>query len=407
MINADQLIRRLLWIQLFISLTSELLYSYSSSFAILFFVTDIICVLNVIIAMYMNGMKIVLYKNNVGITFSVLFCIYVAISFLWSKFDWYNAAIRYRYILIAIVSLYMTSRYLDDLMFSKMVDLMAGLMYVNLAFCAYQNLVMGLHPDYCNGVFGFIGYANGVEGMYCLIMALLAIIYYIDGVWSAVRSGGMVLATCIVCALAEIKIFYVMLVIAVILIVFIKALRDHDNKRTRRILGTIIAIIAVLYVAYRILTIVMPENLRVFQNLSNAVFYEERSTYAGRTNAISFISEHQFNNNHGLCIFGNGLGDSAYNYIYELGKVFSEQGYLGIILLVLMLLGSGIQNFFKIEMASMKVFNMIYGVMMLISVVVWNTTFTRAAGLVFIALGFQNVNYINKEERKIQNEREL
>lgn len=404
MIKADQLIRRLLWIQLLVCLVSEIIYSYNTSFSILFFTIDVICITNIFITIYMDGMKIVLNKNNVGMSFAALFCVYVVISYLWSSGDWYSAVIRYRYILVASVTFYMTARFLDDDMFSRMVDLMECLMYVDLVLCAYQNIVMGLHPDFCNGIFGFTGYANGVEGMYCLIMAILATVCYIDGVWNSFRSGCLVLAASVVCALAEIKIFYVMLVVAIVMIVLIKSLNDHNYKKVKRIIGTIIAIVAVLYVAYRILTVVMPENLRVFQNLSNAMFYEERSTYAGRTNAISFIKENQFRGNILLSIFGSGLGSSAYNYIYELGKVFSEQGYFGIVLLALMLLGSGIQNFFNKRMDTMNVFNMVYGVLMLISVVVWNTTFTRAAGLVFMVLGFQNVKYINKRDRKISNE---
>lgn len=400
MIDSVLLTQRLLWVQLLLTLTSGILYSYNSAFSLLFYATDIVCLLNIVIDIHMKGIKIVLYKNNIGITFSFLFCIYAAISFFWSNFDWYNAFIRYRYILIAIITLDITFRYINDLAYSKMIDLMTGLMYVNLVFCAYQNLIMDFHPDFCNGIFGFTGYSNGIEGMFCLIMAILAMVYYIDNIWSAVRSGCMLLATCIICALAEIKLFFVLLVVSMVLIVLFKAFRGHDYKKIKRILAIIVAIIAVLYVAYRILTIIMPENLRVFQNLTNAIIYEERTTYAGRLNAISFISEHQFNNNIVRCFFGDGLGTSAFHYIYELGKVFSEQGYLGLFLVTATFLGAGVQNIFKKEMSSMKVFNMVYGMMMLISIFVWNVTFTRAAGLVFMVLGFQNVNYINRKERR-------
>lgn len=400
MVKSVSLIRKLLVIQMTGVLISGLLCSYNSVFSALYFITDIICLFNIIIELHMKKMKVVLCKNNVGIICSILFLLYVTLSFFWSNYDWYNAIARYRYILVAVISLHMTLKYLDDLTFSKMIDIMTGLMYVNLALCAYQKIVMGLHPDFCNGIFGFISYANAIEGMYCLVMAIFSIIYYIDGVWNAIRSGFMLLTTCVVCALAEIKLFYVMLVIAVFLILLIKAIKDNSYKKAKKILGIVIAIIAVLFIAYRILAIIMPQNLRVFQSLSNALFYEERTTYAGRTNTISFISEHQFNYDSFRCLFGDGLGYSAYDYIYELGKVFSEQGYLGVFLITLMLIGTGIQKLFRKKITSIELFIFIYGIMMLISVVVWNVTFTRATGFVFLVLGFQNVNYVTKKKER-------
>ena len=268
---------------------------------------------------------------------------------------------------------------------------------LNLGLVCYQSFIMQLHPDFCNGIFGFSTYANGIEGIFCLGISLLSIIYYIDGKWKLPCSTCFLGVSSIICALAEIKIYFVILAVTVFLIIF---LRESTRDRRIRIIIIVIGIILFLIISYSILSVIMPENLRVFENLDQATEYESRSTYAGRLNTISFVYKKVFNDKFIYSLIGTGLGSSSEEYIYELGKMFSDEGFIGLILLYLFIAVCFVRLIFvkvvRKNLSSESFFSGIFAIVVAISIIVWNCTFTNKTYIVFFFLGIENANYEKK-----------
>ena len=331
---------------------------------------------------------------------AILFIIYSILSFSWSSYNYYDAFLRLRYILGGFLTFFICEKYLSDWFYVQIINLMSTVQIINLFLVSYQLIILKLHPDFCNGIFGFTQYNNAMQGIFCLAISLLAVIYFVDGRWKWKRSVLQIALSCIICALAEIKIFFVMFVIGVFLIFL---LRKKNRRQKIRVTIIILGIVGLLIVAYQVLKIVMPENLRVFQSLEGALFYEDRTTYAGRTNTIPFVYHNVFENDWMFALFGTGIGTNAGQYIYELGKSFADLGFIGLGLLMAFLgcvFLSGIyqkKEYIETEQFSTAIFS----IMIVIGVIVWNCLFTRCTYLVFFFLSIRNVKgFRDNEYRK-------
>lgn len=85
---------------------------------------------------------------------------------------------------------------------------------------------------------------------------------------------------------------------------------------------------------------ILPQNVYALFSLAGYLRYDGRSDYAGRTNTIPYVYEHLFRKNFFKSLFGMGLGSSASDYIYELGKSFAEFGFIGLLLILFFCLAS-------------------------------------------------------------------
>ena len=140
---------------------------------------------------------------------------------------------------------------------------------------------------------------------------------------------------------------------------------------------------------------VLPDNLYTFFNVTKALSYENRTDFAGRTNTISFLWDNLFYHDYVSAIFGKGLGSYSVNYIYELGKMLADGGFISVVLLYLFLLSLFIRGTFTRDkdMQCERLIVSIIAFVVMMSIVVWNSTFTRSTYIVFFFLGLGNVAY--------------
>lgn len=390
-IDKTKIINWLICIMIFINLCQELLYSLNTKFNFLFYTTDVFLIISIVIGFSVSGAHKI---DKPQITWWILFLIYSIFTIIWSSRNSYYILFRARYFIQGIVVLYIVQKFLSENNYKRIIKLMCFVQLVNLLFSIYQNRVLGLFPDFCNGLFGYIGYGSGTVGLYSLALSILATVYYLDGKWKLYQSLFVIGTSAAFCAFAEVKVYYVLFVLSVLLILLLRLVSKEKQTRSVFIIATIVGI---FYIAYLILEIVLPNNLAALFNVNDYIKYDSRANYAGRLNTIPFILSNQFYNNKLLSIFGSGLGSSSFIYIYELGKSFSETGFLGLALLITAILVPFFQYITDKNKTSEKLFIAVFSVDLLISIVVWNIPFVRVAVIfAFFFIGIRNVTWVNQ-----------
>lgn len=375
------------------SLFSELIYSYFSV-SLLFTIPDLLLLTSTVIALvdsYSAG-KIRIKNPHVSLILFFILLIFLLISFTWGNLSIYGFIMRGRYILGAFLVYFMTNSYLDDKTFSSLINIAYVVQILNLLLVLYQNTVLHLHPDFTNGIFGFSNYSNGIQGFYCLALSILAIVYYLYGKWGAMKSLILIAVSCIICALAEIKIFFVIFIFSIFLIFIYQ---KSETVKRLRIITTTAGVSFLFFIAYKIIEIVLPNNLYTFFNVTKALSYESRTEFAGRTNTISFLWDNLFDHDYVSAIFGKGLGSYSADYIYELGKILADGGFISVFLLYSFLSSLFIRGTITggKNKQSEKLIVSIIAFVVMISIIVWNSTFTRSTYLVFFFLAIGNVTY--------------
>jgi len=375
------------------SLFSELIYSYFSV-SLLFTIPDLLLLASTVIAFvdsYSAG-KIRVKNPHISLILFLILLIFLLISFTWGNLNIYGFVMRGRYILGAFLVYFMTNSYLDDKTFSSLINIAYVVQILNLLLVLHQNVVLHLHPDFTNGIFGFTNYSNGIQGFYCLALSILSIVYYLYGKWGAMKSLILIAVSCIICALAEIKIFFVIFLSSIILIFIFQ---KSETVKKLRIISTTAGVSLLFLIAYKIIEIVLPNNLYTFFNVTKALSYENRTEFAGRTNTISFLWNNLFYHDYVSAIFGKGLGSYSVNYIYELGKMLADGGFISVILLYSFLLSLFLRGTLtrgKNKQSERLIVSIIAFVVM-VSIIVWNSTFTRSTYLVFFFLAIGNAAY--------------
>lgn len=399
-IKENKAINMLIRLQIICCLFEEIIYSYYPSMGMIFLIPEVLCSIYLILVIhsfYRHSFKIKLEKTNISCAVLMTFILYALLSVFWSNFNIYNIIVRFRYIFFGSVTYCVVKKYLSNDNFMWIINFMSIVQVINLFFTIYQNLIMRMHPDFCNGIFGFTGYSNAAQGCFCVALSILAFVYYIDGTWKSIKSFSIIGMSCVICAFAEIKVYFVVFLLAAVGII---AIRKNTLKEKLKIVFSGILIAILLYVAYRILLIVLPDNLYTFFSLQGYLKYEGRSDYAGRTNTIKFIYENLFHENFFRAMFGTGLGSTSSDYIYELGKSFSDFGFIG-----LGILSAFLVNIFLLYFNPKKncvhtqerLFCAAYAGVFFIAIVVWNCTFTRFTYLNFFFLAISNVIWSKKK----------
>lgn len=388
-IKNSTILNSFIYVVIVISMFEELIYSYQKKASFLFYIPEVILILTLFLVIsYGFYWK---YKYNFISSILALFYIgYAVISCLWSDASVYDEFTRFRYVFFSILFYYIVKFFLDDYTYSKIVKFMAICNFINLFLAAYQNLVLKLNPDFCNGIFGTVGYANAATGYFCLGLSVVSVAYFIDNIWNKFFCVLEIMASCLVCAFAEVKAYYILFVICVVLMILI---RKNTLKEKLMVLRILLIICAILYIAWIVLSIIFPYNLRAFQSLAAYKQYDGRNDYAGRLNTLQYIYSHLFNNNFWDAFWGNGLGSECNNYIYELGKTFSDLGVIGVSLLGLFLGSIFTIYITQKEKTSEALICSIMAIGAIVSIVIWNCTFTRFSYIFFFFLAISDKKY--------------
>ena len=357
------------------------------------------------------GLMIALYLVDIGIFFKrrgkfscfindrrsvflwSVFVLYILFSIFWSSFNVYNISQRLLIIFESIGTMILANVYIDGKFYKKVMIFLVTVLGIDLLLTFQQNIIWGLHEDFCNGIFGYIGYGSGAVGMFCIGLSIIAIVNYDAKIWGLLTSLVVILFSSVICALAEVKVYYILFIL-VLLLFFV--LDGMSVKLFFRNIAIILGVSILFYIAYIILSIIFPYNLNSMFSIDAYLAYDSRSTYAGRTNAIPFILSTLFQNAPIRSLFGMGLGTSSTEYIYELGKTFSDLGFIGIVLLGIPLIeplmtwilsstGRTSQLFFKA----------IFSIALIIGIIVWNIPFVRSINIfIFLLLGVSTkINY--------------
>lgn len=380
-INVRNLVNRIMLVQIGWVLFAGLLSSYFPKIEILSYIPD---VLNILLLLLIANRS----KHNLTIEhfFILLFAIYAIFSALWGDGNWYYVISSGRRYLSAFIVYYTASEYISVLYWEKVLNLCLFAQGVNVIFTAYQNLVMKLHPDFCNGIFGFTLYNNALQGIFCLIISIVAIVYFLDRKWSKKKTIYAIGTSCLICAFSEIKAYYVLLIMALFVALLF---RTNNVKTIKRVFNLIFIGIVLLLVAYKVLELVFPANLQTFFNLSQYILYEQYGARggAGRLTTISYIYSTVFKRNIWNTLIGSGLGGVATEYAYTIGKLFVSFGVIGLLLLSIWLIYICLKYWRSAKSNSQNLILIIMATMIVVTLFVWNALFTQAVFLIFWVMG--------------------
>ncbi|MBE6760335.1 MAG: hypothetical protein E7554_09680 [Ruminococcaceae bacterium] len=390
--DKHRVIEGLLGLQMICCMLEEITVSFVPSLRVIYFLPELIGALYILLmahGFFRRGARLTLRGGSEGVL-PALYAAWAVAAVAWGSFAPAEIVSRLRYIIFGAAAFYAARSYLTDRGGIRIINLMTAAQGVNLVLTVYQNFIMKLHPDFCNGIFGFVEYNNAAQGCFCVALSVLGLCCFISGTWGPARSFALIGMSCVICAVAEIKIYFVVFAVCAVAAVLLKR---HSPAEKRRIaLGA--AVLAVLFViAYNIIAVVLPNNLYTFFSLEGYLRYEGRTDYAGRLNTIPFVFENLFGSDPVRALFGVGTGSAADGYIYELGKTFSELGFVGVALLLAVPVGV-LVSYLRSRAGGRtpeKLFTAVYAIAFIIAIVAWNCTFTRFAYLNFFFLGLCNV----------------
>lgn len=394
-INGRKAINVILFVVVLLNAVQEFLYSITTAVAPLFYLTDALLVLAFFfMVMTPKGSSI----NKLQLKAWMLFLGYAIFTFIWSSRNYYDVVFRLRYFVQCIFVLYLTQRYLTDKGLKVIINMLCGIQFINMLLSFYQNRIMGLFADYCNGLFGYIGLGSGSVGIFSVALSILSIIYYLFGKWSPWRSIFVIGISAAFCAFAEVKAYYIVLLVGVVLIFIFQ---KRNKSSVSKDLITLFAVGLMFYLAYVILSIVFPDNLATLFSVDDYVRYDSRSTYAGRLNTIPFVFTNQFMGSIPASLVGSGIGTSAGKYIYELGKSFGDFGFIGLLFLIFAFLSPFITYVGQKKQTAEQFFVAILSVLMIIGIDIWNVPFVRSIGvIIFFLLGIINVEWTENNNGK-------
>lgn len=388
-----KLMRFFFLIEIFIFLTSGILTSLFPKLEFYKYLSDISFIIFMIIYLLKKG-----YKEKLSIpsikkyTFIIflLFVVFSIVSFLWSKHNITGAIIEARFYLISFIIFYLYSVHFNTLRFDYFLKYIHWIQIINLILVLHQYFIMKLHPDFCNGIFGFNDYNNAVQGIFCSALSIIAIVYFISNKWTWKKSFSLLLLNCLICAFSEIKAFFILIIIIFLVTFFIMAYLKIIN---RRFIGVILCVGLVFIVGIILLSIIMPENIKFMFNLNNYISYEIYGARdgAGRLNIYTYIINNIFNKDFFRIFFGMGIGTISNQFVYTSGKVFSSTGLIGTILLFSIFISIFIQLFMKRNpLSDNEIISIIFSIIVLISIFLWNCIFTNSAYFVFLILSLIN-----------------
>lgn len=385
-IGIKDLANRIILLQILWILFFGLVYSYYPQIGMWAYVPD---VLNLILIIFV--FRKIKYGLKIEYMLFLFFILYALISSLWGDMDWYYIFSNARRYISAFIIYYVSSEYMTIKYWNKGINILLLVQGINVLITMYQNLVMKLHPDFCNGIFGFRNYDNAIQGIFCILISIVAMVYFLDKKWTMLKMIYAIGSSCLVCAFAEIKAYYVLLLFAFFVAFFF---RCDDPKLRKKIISFVFVAVLLLFAAYKVLEVIFPANLSTFFNLSQYIMYEQYGAHggAGRLTSISYIYNNVFDGDIIKTLFGCGLGRIANDYVYTIGKLFVAFGTVGLLLFLIWLMYVCVKYCKNIKMNSENLISVILALMILATLFVWNALFTQVVFLIFWFLGCHSVN---------------
>ncbi|BBK23517.1 hypothetical protein Aargi30884_24200 [Amedibacterium intestinale] len=381
-----------IFIEMILFLYSGIIADIHSSLNIIKYIPDIVFFIFIIYLIFNKGF-IKKKEFDVPLKIGIVFILFSCMSIFWSDFNIIQTFKELRFYFISFFMYYIYINYLRKEDFDIIVKIMYISQFINLLLVLFQYFVLKLHPDFCNGIFGFKEYDNAVQGIFCLGISIISIIYFIEGKWSAFKSFTMLVVTCAVCAFSEIKAYYVLLLGLVFLIIMLKFTQRSYRKKLIKI---IVMLLIVLVIGFILLMQIFPENVKFFFNIKDYIDYENYGSIVGggmgRLNVFSYINVNVFDNNPLRILFGNGIGYTLENNVYTSGKIYASLGLIGFTIFITFFISLLVKilkrGLFK-SSESFVSFTFIFAI--IASIMLWNCIFTKACYFTFLLMSVYNL----------------
>lgn len=289
----------------------------------------ILALLTIEILYSLSNSKKVGLDEIVGITFVG----YIILSVFWSKgLDLYDYAVNSLQIISAFVLYIACKRYGNIDFDKKIMKIFRIMLWLDLGLVAYQVLRLNINSDFSNGIFGSTHYYNGAQGLFCLVCCFYSLYLYF--LKENTRNIFMtdILASCLICALSEIKTFFFLIIIILALYIILEhKIEKNILKKIAMIAGIIVAIM----VAFNILSTLYGQNTVVFSNKSSMLQYLGYSNSGYSSGSRFGDIETFFEDNIDVIIIGVGFPQGVKSSVYGMASLLHSVGLLGCAILVL------------------------------------------------------------------------
>lgn len=304
---------------------------------------------------------------------------------------------------------YLGRKYSDEGLIERIFRILTIGQIVDLILTAQQYFVMGLHPDYCNGIFGFTEQNNGQQGFFCLLMCIVPLAKYVMKKMNIKRLAFYFGMSSVICAISEIKAFFVMLLMVCLAGFFFEL---NSWKKLKKLFKVMVIGVSALALGYFLLSLYMPDNLYTFFNIEAYLKYEayaQNRSGIGRLNQVSYIYNYEFSNNLLFALIGKGVGQEWSKYAYDFGKVFMQTGFVGVFLFY----GFLILDFANAFLSRKKEVGLIVSLAVVVTIIAsinWYCILNRNCYIVFFFLSLipcsgrnnsTQLSYLNTENQDV------
>lgn len=209
--------KHMIYCVLFLTLTQgELTDSFGFPYSFRF-LSDVLCLLLLTSSMISMDSKPKGYMAHAGkteialIVYSLINTISAVINLVTPNLVIWAIRNTYRF----IVFYYACIRYLDKRDVERIFEGMYKLQWVNMILVAYQYIGLGLKQDRLGGIFGHGGNAGML--IYSILLMTYSLIKYTTKEYSIRRMLFVLISTCIITTLAEIRIYYLFMILMVVI----------------------------------------------------------------------------------------------------------------------------------------------------------------------------------------------
>lgn len=246
---------------------------------------------------------------------------------------------------------------------SKIDKLFQGLnrlAIINLLIMIFQYLFFNLRGDYLNGVFGSYAGGNSALNTFCVILTIENVAALLIGKRKVKKVAIAILSMCIMCAMNELKFYYIELVIVIIFFIAFFMQRKIQKKTWKRLIFISVSGLLLAIIGYKALVYFYPGFYNFFEKEvfldyvtrsynSSTVLYINGIPVSNRFTAYNIVIKYFLNSTTKL-LFGIGMGASEYSTYfssafhkkygdiaisgYQLPQVLLENGIIGLCILV-------------------------------------------------------------------------
>lgn len=227
---------------------------------------------------------------------------------------------------------------------SKIFKFLMTVFFINLLLCSFESLVLGYGQDNTNGLFGSGSGGNAATNILLLEMTCVALFGYGRKAVNFSSLLAVVIASCWVSIISELKFYFVQLAALIVIYVLI-------SKPSLKNLLIVVVLFAGLYAAIQAFYTLMPDWKNYF-DLENLIESSSEGGYGSSEglNRLSAIGTLQsmFLNDTTSALIGLGFGAGTYSQFFSSplytawgeilhwtwftdAQIFLETGYVGLI----------------------------------------------------------------------------